>query len=226
MTLAGRLPTLTLPRRGGGGTGKSAGHRMSAEDRRGQVLKAAMAEFALHGLDGTSTEAIAERAGISQPYIFRLWPHKKDLFLGAVNLCFDKFELVLKKAAEGHSEAEITSSVCPAGHNPSEHKHLLGSRVNPRLHAMGHAYTQLLVKREALLMQMQAYAACSDDDVRRLVRDRWIRLRSLIAELSGAEGPELNAFIARGMLLNVAACMHLSGNADPHRWAHDVLGFA
>lgn len=199
---------------------------MSAEDRRGQVLKAAMSEFALHGLDGTSTEAIAERAGISQPYIFRLWPSKKDLFLAVVNLCFDKFEMVLRNAAEGHSEAEIEAGFCPAGHKPSEHQHLLGSRIGPRLHAMGHAYTQLLAKREALLMQMQAYAACGDDDVRRLVRDRWMKLRTLISELSGAEGPQLNDFIARGMLLNVAACIHLAGSADPYRWAHDALGFA
>ncbi len=69
-----------------------ASHRMSAEDRREQVLKAAMAEFAIHGLDGTSTEAIAERAGISQPYIFRLWPNKKDLFLATVDACFESVE--------------------------------------------------------------------------------------------------------------------------------------
>jgi AcrR family transcriptional regulator len=206
---------------------KSVAHRMSADDRRDQVLKAALSEFALHGLDGTSTEAIAERAGISQPYIFRLWPSKKDLFLAVVNLCFDKFEMVLKNAAEGHSESEIATGPCPAGHNQSEHQHLLSSpRVSARMHAMGHAYSQLLVKREALLMQMQAYAACGDEDVRRLVRDRWTALRSLVTELTGVEGRELSDFMARGMLLNVAACMHLAGSGDPYKWSHDALGFA
>jgi AcrR family transcriptional regulator len=205
---------------------KSAVHRMSAEDRREQVIKAAMAEFAIHGLDGTSTEAIAERAGISQPYIFRLWPNKKDLFLAVVGACFDRTEAVLKKAAEGLSEAEVASRVCPAGDHPSEHKHLLHSRISPRLHAMAHAYVHLLTKREALLMQMQAYAACWDDDVRKLVRDRWQRLRQVVSDVSGTEGPELNDFFARGMLLNVAACMHLPTSGDPDKWAHDVLGFA
>jgi AcrR family transcriptional regulator len=199
---------------------------MSAEDRREQVIKAAMAEFAIHGLDGTSTEAIAERAGISQPYIFRLWPNKKDLFLAAVAACFDRTEAVLKKAADGLSEAEVTSRVCPAGMHPPEHQHLLHSKISPRLHAMAHAYVQLLTKREALLMQMQAYAACWDDDVRKLVRDRWQRLRQLVGDVSGTEGPELNDFFARGMLLNVAACMHLPTGGDPRQWAHETLGFA
>jgi AcrR family transcriptional regulator len=199
---------------------------MSAEDRREQVIKAAMAEFAVHGLDGTSTEAIAERAGISQPYIFRLWPNKKDLFLAVVDACFDRTEAVLKKAGEALSEAEVAARVCPAGMHPPEHKHLLQSKISPRLHAMAHAYMHLLTKREALLMQMQAYAACWDDDVRKLVRDRWQRLRQVVSNVSGTQGPELNDFFARGMLLNVAACMHLPQSGDPDKWAHDALGFA
>ncbi|HLB78766.1 MAG TPA: helix-turn-helix domain-containing protein [Candidatus Dormibacteraeota bacterium] len=202
----------------------SPAHRMSAEDRREQVLKAAMAEFAIHGLDGTSTEAIAERAGISQPYIFRLWPNKKDLFLATVDACFDRFEAVLKNTAEGRADADIGAQLKSVGHDPSGHPHLTGPGA--RLHAMGHAYMRLLAKPEAPLMQMQAYAACWDDDVRRLVRNRWNRLRTLVSELSGVEGRELSEFFARGMLLNVAACMHLPATGDPARWAHEVLGFA
>jgi len=198
--------------------------RMSAEDRREQVIKAAVAEFAAHGLDGTSTEAIAERAGISQPYIFRLWPNKKDLFLAAVSACFDLTEKWIRKAGEGNLDAEL-ASLHGAGHPSFEHGHLGEPGVSPRLHAMAHAYIQLLTKRQTLLMQMQAYAACWDDDVRRLVRDRWTRLRTLIGELGGVDGPELNEFMAKGMLLNVAACMHLPDTKDPAHWAHEALGY-
>jgi AcrR family transcriptional regulator len=198
---------------------------MSAEDRRKAVIKAAISEFAVHGLDGTSTEAIAERAGISQPYIFRLWPNKKDLFLAAVEAGFDLTEKVMRNAAESLPDTEVTSRLCHATGHPSEHKHLLKSVISPRLHAMAHAYVQLLTKREVLLMQMQSYAACWDDDVRKLVRDRWRRLRQVVEELSGESGPELNMFFARGMLLNVAACMHLPTSGDPDKWAHDALGF-
>jgi len=204
---------------------KRPAHRMSADDRRDQVLRAAMAEFAIHGLDGTSTEVIAERAGISQPYIFRLWPNKKDLFLAAVDACFDRVEAVFKDAAKERSDAEIAAKLRAAGHDPSEHPHLC-TGPGARLHTMGHAYMQLLSRREALLMQMQAYAACWDDDVRRLVRHRWTRLQRLVSELSGIEGRELSEFFARGMLLNVVACMHLPASGDPGRWAHEVLGLA
>ena len=57
---------------------------MPAAERRELVLEAAMAEFAVHGLAGTSTEEVARRAGISQPYLFRLFPTKKALFLALV----------------------------------------------------------------------------------------------------------------------------------------------
>ena len=62
--------------------------RLTAGERREAVLEAAMAEFAHGGLHGTSTEAIAARAGISQPYLFKLFGTKKELFLGTISLGF------------------------------------------------------------------------------------------------------------------------------------------
>jgi len=64
------------------------GHRMKASERREAVLAAAVTEFAARGLAGTSTEDVARRAGISQPYLFRLFPTKKALFLALVERCF------------------------------------------------------------------------------------------------------------------------------------------
>src|SRR4030081_72994 len=61
---------------------KGSDSRHTAEERRAEVLKAAVAEFALHGLHGTSTEMIARRIGISQPYIFRLFPPQKRALPG------------------------------------------------------------------------------------------------------------------------------------------------
>src|SRR4030088_2980661 len=80
---------------------KKAGDlRHTAEERRAEVLKAAVAEFALHGLHGTSTEMSARRIGISQPYIFRLFPTKKELFLAAIDQCFDRVEAAFRGAAD------------------------------------------------------------------------------------------------------------------------------
>src|SRR6266436_3605970 len=64
--------------------------RMPATERREAVLAAAVTEFAARGLAGTSTEDVARRAGISQPYLFRLFPTKKALFLALVERCFHR----------------------------------------------------------------------------------------------------------------------------------------
>src|SRR5690242_4181724 len=73
--------------------------RMPAAERREMVLEAAMAEFAVHGLAGTSTEDVARGAGISQPYLFRLFPTKKALFLALVDRCFQRVQDTFTAAA-------------------------------------------------------------------------------------------------------------------------------
>lgn len=192
---------------------KEGDPRHTAEERRDEVIEAAVTEFAINGLHGTSTEMIAKRIGISQPYIFRLFPSKKDLFLAAVERCFDRVEAAFTAAVH---------DPMPAGHKG---QHLGASPIDERLHAMGHAYIRLLARRELVLFQMQAYAACSDDVVRRTVKLRWDRLVKLTAELSGASRSELTLFFARGMLMNVAASIGLVPQKSAERWGHEVLGF-
>src|SRR5215468_247734 len=110
--------------------------RMSASERREAVIRAAVAEFADGGLHGTSTEAIARRVGVSQPYLFRLFPSKKAIFLGAVERCFDRVEAAFREAVEGAEEA---------------------------LPAMGKAYNALLDDRQMLTLQLQGWAAACQD---------------------------------------------------------------
>jgi len=153
--------------------------RHTADERRDEVIQAAVAEFAINGLHGTSTEMIAKRIGISQPYIFRLFPSKKDLFLAAVERCFDQVEAAFRAAVNDPPPAADLG------------RHMAVSPIDTRLHAMGHAYVRLLARRELVLFQMQAYAACSDEEVRQKVKQRWDRLMKLTAELSGAPANEL-----------------------------------
>jgi AcrR family transcriptional regulator len=193
-------------------TKKGGDLRHTADERRAEVLKAAVAEFALHGLHGTSTEMIAKRIGISQPYIFRLFPSKKELFLAAIDQCFDRVE------------ATFRSAVKEAATNPESSAHFGAPPVEARLHEMGHAYLRLMTKRELLLFQMQAYAACSDDEVRHKVKIRWDRLMKVTAEISGAAPDALTAFFARGMLMNVFASIRLVPENAADKWGHEVLG--
>jgi AcrR family transcriptional regulator len=167
--------------------------RSTAKQRRAEVIEAALSEFAETGMHGTSTEAIARRAGISHAYLFRLFGTKKQLFIACAETCFARIQTAFELAA--------------AGATPSE-----------RLSAMGRAYNEMLSDRELLLAQMQLYAACADPDIRAVAREGFERLRAEVARLSGASGPELHAFFAHGMLLNVAASMDFPALADPSCW--------
>src|SRR5437899_13010531 len=90
------------------------GPRMSAEDRRDQVIRAAVAEFAIRGLEGTSTSDIAKRVGVSQPYLFRLFPTKRDLFIAAVDHGVDHIRDVFTKAVDGQDGLEALHAVVAA----------------------------------------------------------------------------------------------------------------
>ena len=167
------------------------GHRMKASERREAVLAAAVTEFAARGLAGTSTEDVARRAGISQPYLFRLFPTKKALFLTLVERCFRQVADAFEAAA--------------------------ADRVgDDALDAMGDAYHKLLEDRTLLLLQLQAYAACDDPEIRNVTRTGYKQLWALVERLSGLPYERVVTFFAMGMLMNVAAAMDLP--AVDERW--------
>jgi AcrR family transcriptional regulator len=167
------------------------GQRMKAGERRESVLAAAVTEFAARGLAGTSTEDVARRAGISQPYLFRLFPTKKALFLALVDRCFRQVAAAFEAAA--------------------------ADRVgDDALEAMGDAYDQLLQDRTLLLLQLQAYAACDDPEIRDATRTGFKQLWALVERLSGLPYERVVMFFAMGMLMNVAAAMDLP--AVDERW--------
>ena len=158
--------------------------RRSAGERREQIIEAATAEFAVTGLHGTSTDAIARRVGVSQPYLFRLFGTKKELYLATVERCFTETLDTFRTASEG-------------------------MRGEDALVAIGRAYLELLGNRARLTAQMQAYASCDDPDVREVVRRGYGALAAFVEEVSGASPKRVSDFFAKGMLLNVIAAMDL-----------------
>src|SRR5205809_2981842 len=89
----------------------SASKRKTAEERREAVLRAASDEFAERGLEGASTDAIARKAGISQPYLFRLFGTKKELFLASCARCLGETLELFQKAAEGKNGEEALEAM-------------------------------------------------------------------------------------------------------------------
>ena len=76
---------------------------MSAEERRESVIRAAMSEFAHSGYNGTSTEAIARRVGVSQPYLFRLFPNKQAIFVAVLEDGFEARCAAAEAVAESNT---------------------------------------------------------------------------------------------------------------------------
>lgn len=164
--------------------------RLTAAERREQVVEASIRHVARGGLHGTSTEDVAEDVGLSQPYLFRLFDTKRGLFLACCEACIDKTRTAFREAV--------------AGDDPDE-----------RLHSMGKAYNELLEDSDLLGFQLQMYAAASGDPV---IASRASELyRELIDEirtLSGAPEEELYDFFGTGMLLNVATTLGLDEVLD------------
>jgi AcrR family transcriptional regulator len=157
--------------------------RQTAEARRESILDAALVEFAAKGLHGTSTEDVARRAGISQPYIFRLFGTKKKLFAEACRRCMREVREEMAAAAEGKSGEEALS-------------------------AMGAAYIHFLeADPRRLILQMHMYAAGDEPEIREVARDGYGELVRFVEQASGESGARVTRFFARGMLINVIAAM-------------------
>jgi AcrR family transcriptional regulator len=170
--------------------------RQTAEERREAVLTAAASEFSRKGLHGASTDTIAKDAGISQPYLFRLFGTKKELYLATTARAMEETYQAFERASRGKGGEEA-------------------------LHAMGEAYGGLIENRERLQLMLQCFAGCDDPDVRESVRRVWRELVDLVERTSGEPPEVISAFFAKGMLLNVMNAMQLFD--DPTPWGDRLI---
>ncbi len=171
----------------------------TAAERREVLIEAAVAAFAEHGFHGTPTTEIAKAAGISQAYLFRLFPTKSELYVAAVGRCYERLGEAMRAAAEDE-----------------------GAEGETALDRMGNAYAGLMQDRTTLRATLQAFAAASGDneEIRAAVRRGYGELVELIRRLGGLDGEELRAFVAKGMLMTVLAGMDAPSIDAP--WAREL----
>jgi AcrR family transcriptional regulator len=180
--------------------------RVPASERRDALIEAAVHEFAQGGLHGTPVDRIARRVGVAQPYVFSLFPNKRELFLAAVERAFEKTAAVFAVAA-----AEFDPAIAV----PEADATWL----------MANAYVdQLDVNRDLLLLQHQAYAACADDVVRERVRACFDALRERVRELSGVDDERLDEFFRYGMWINVGAAIGAEDFCHHKEWIRPDAG--
>jgi AcrR family transcriptional regulator len=157
----------------------------TAEERRETVLRTAIGAFAARGYWGTTTTEVAKAAGISQAYVYRLFPSKELLFTAVVEHCFMQVRAALERAA-----AEAA-----------------GSSSEVVLNAMSEAYARLISDNDLMLIQLHAQAAVSEPAVREAVRQGYARLVEYVRGASGGTEQQVQEFFALGMLCHLIVAM-------------------
>jgi AcrR family transcriptional regulator len=160
------------------------GARMSGEERRDLVLAAATRCFARTGFAGTSTDAVAKEAGVSQPYVVRIFGTKQALFLEAF-------------ARAGRAVLEAFAAVVDDGFDPADED----DRAR-----LGAAYTALLADRDLMLVMLHGFAAGDNAEIGARAREAMGEISALLRG-TGMSAEEVRDFVAQGMLLTVLMAM-------------------
>lgn len=169
--------------------------RLSATERTEQIVCAAVTAFSTSGYAGTTTDDVARLAGVSQPYVIRLFRSKQRLFVAAIEHACGRIE-------DAFRESGATD-----------------------LAGLGDAYDTLLAQREVLGMLLHGFAASADPEIGELVRDRFGRIYTLIGKLTAAESEDVARFLGTGMLLTVLSAMRAVGPdaPPPTGWIAEIV---
>jgi TetR/AcrR family transcriptional regulator len=163
--------------------------RMAGSQRREATLAAAAAVFAREGYHGATTERIAQAAGISQPYVVRMFGSKENLFLAVIDGCLgavlDTFRAALGDEQPGTVESRL-----------------------------GAAYQSLATEDGVHLIVMQAYMLGADPVIGPVARDGFTRILHFLVEEAELSAAAAEAFLAKGMLMNTLLGMRLHDHDD------------
>jgi AcrR family transcriptional regulator len=172
---------------------------MPAEQRRSEILHAAVEVFAEHGYTDATTDQVARVAGVSQPYVVRMFGGKHALFIAAHAHVFDRIESVFRQAV-----AERDPSLAP-------------------IEALGVAYLGLVPDRNLLRMMQHGFTVAADPQFGSIVRDCLVRVYRLVRELSGVSAEEARTFIAHGLLINTLVTVQLAEVAGDDPYAAELV---
>ncbi len=163
---------------------------MSSAQRREQVLEAALQVFADGGYAGTTTDQVARAAGVSQPYVIRMFGSKQQLFAQVYQRACERVVAALGGVEPGPDAGE----------------------------RMGQAYVELLADHNLLQLMMHGYVAGADPEIGRIARHTLAEAYRLFRERTGGTPEKARVFVAHGMLINVliasGAPQHLGEDPD------------
>lgn len=158
--------------------------KSTAVNRRKDIVSAAIEVFAESGYYRATTAQVAERAAISQPYVFRFFATKEELLIEALKVSFERIV---------DSFRRVVSTASPDG--------LERGLID--------AYTDIMqAYRNEILLQMQAYTV-REEAVMAVVQEGLRDIRHTVHEAFlragiGQPAEKTMLFLARGMLCHVA----------------------
>ena len=167
--------------------------RMGADERRELVLAAAARAFARSGYAGTSTDAVAREAGVSQPYVVRIFGTKLELFL-------EVFERSVTRVRSAFEDVLADGPFHPESDDDWAR--------------MGVAYSELLRDRDLLQVMMHGFSAGGVDEIAEAAR-RCMSEVFVTIKRTGCDDDSARQFIAHGMLLNVMLSMRAPDHLRP-----------
>ena len=166
--------------------------RMRAEARRELVLTAATAVFGERGYVGTTTDAVARAAGVSQPYVVRMFGTKEALFLAVLDRALTRLVATFRAAI---------------AENPQSPPEEIHERI-------GASYADLLTDRGLLLSLMHAFVLGSDPEIGRAARRGFLEVYRLLRREASFTPEEAQRFLAMGMLLNTLVGLRMADDFD------------
>ncbi|MFJ5637634.1 TetR/AcrR family transcriptional regulator [Streptomyces goshikiensis] len=175
----------------------AAGTSTKSDERRRAIVAAAVDCFAQKGFYGTTTHEIADWVGVSQPYLYRLYPNKEALFAAVV----DHVSVVMTDTLVAHSP--VSDGAVPA--------------PEAALDAARSAYAALVADRNILRFLMHANCAVGEPLVEQAVRRCYAKQVDTVRQLLG-DDDAVRRWFGAGMLDNVVAVLGLADIDEP--WAH------
>lgn len=186
-------------------TGKNSGsERIPAAERREQILAAASAVFGERGYAGATTDQVAQAAGISQPYVVRMFGTKENLFAEVIERALGRLTTVFRREI---AEAKLE-------HGTSE------QALDARL---GRAYVDLIEDRGILLALMQGFITGHDPVIGAVARAGFLDIYRLMRDEAGFKPDEVREFLANGMLFNTLLALRLPDSYDDDEAARELM---
>jgi TetR/AcrR family transcriptional regulator len=164
--------------------------RISADERREQILQAAREQFGSTGYVGTTTDQIARAAGISQPYVVRMFGTKEQLFVQVLQRACAEVLESFRAAAVGVAPADM-----------------------PR--ALGEAYIDLVTDSGLLRTLAQGFLSGADPVIGPVAREGFLRIYRFLRDEAHLQPEMLAGFLSHGMLINTVLNLELLRSPDP-----------